>query len=397
MATTKPARRSTGKTGKRNPGKRSGAAPARANRNGASDHLMVADDPVADARAAGLTYSTDDRPGIQRRRSGRGWRYIGPDGTTITDQKQIDRIKSLAIPPAYTDVWINPSPRGHLQATGRDDQGRKQYRYHPRWREVRDETKYNRMVAFAQSLPAIREQVDRDLSLPGLPRDKVLATVIRLLETTLVRVGNEEYARSNGSYGLTTMRNNHVDVTGSSIRFSFKGKSGKKHQVDIRDRRLATIIRRLQELSGQHLFQYDDEEGQPQSIDSDDVNDYLRRISGQDFTAKDFRTWAGTVLAARALREFSAVDSEAQAKQNIVQAIEEVATRLGNTRTVCRKCYVHPEILDGYLDGTLLETLTQNIDAELRDDLGELPPEEAAVLAFLRARLANGAGSTARR
>ncbi len=357
----------------------------------------MSDDPVADARAAGLTYSTDHRPGIQRRRSGKGWRYIGPDGATITDRKQIERIKALAIPPAYTDVWINPNPRGHLQATGRDEQGRKQYRYHPRWREVRDETKYNRMVAFAESLPAIREQVDRDLGLPGLPREKVLATVIRLLETTLVRVGNEEYARTNGSYGLTTMRNDHVDVTGSSIHFSFKGKSGKEHQIDVRDRRLASIIRRLQGLPGQHLFQYDDEHGQPQSIDSDDVNEYLRRISGQEFTAKDFRTWAGTVLAAQALQAFTAVDSEAEAKQNIVRAIEEVATRLGNTRTVCRKCYVHPEILDGYIDGSLLGTLTQNIDAELREDLSNLPPEEAAVLVFLRSRLAAGAKSAAKR
>lgn len=394
---TRPATRSAGKTTRRATSNRVKPRPARTGRKGADQGMAVADDPVADARAAGLTYATDRGPGIQRRRAGRGWRYIGPDGATITDRKQIERFKSLAIPPAYTDVWINPSPRGHLQATGRDDQGRKQYRYHPRWREVRDETKYNRMVAFAESLPAIREQVDRDLSLPGLPREKVLATVIRLLETTLVRVGNEEYARANGSYGLTTMRNDHVDITGSSIHFSFKGKSGKEHQIDVRDRRLAGIIKRLQELSGQHLFQYDDEHGQPQSIDSDDVNEYLRRISGQEFTAKDFRTWAGTVLAAQALQAFTAVDSAAEAKQNIVRAIEEVATRLGNTRTVCRKCYVHPEILDGYLDGSLLATLTQNIDAELRDDLSNLPPEEAAVLVFLRSRLAAGAKNAANR
>jgi DNA topoisomerase-1 len=218
-----------------------------------------------------------------------------------------------------------------------------------------------------------------------------------LLETTLVRVGNEEYARTNGSYGLTTMRNDHVDINGTSIRFSFKGKSGKEHQVDVRDRRLANIIKRLQELSGQHLFQYDDESGQPQSIDSDDVNEYLRQISGQEFTAKDFRTWAGTVLAARALQEFVAVDSEAEAKQNIVRAIEEVSSRLGNTRAVCRKCYVHPEILDGYLDGSLLANLTQNIDAELKGELSNLPPEEAAVLAFLRTRLATDAKQAAKR
>ncbi len=355
------------------------------------------DDPAAAAKAAGLTYATDRTPGITRRRSGKGWRYIGPDGATITDQKVRDRINALVIPPAYTDVWINPSPRGHLQATGRDDQGRKQYRYHPRWREVRDETKYNRLVAFAQSLPTIRAQVDTDLRRQGLPREKVLATVVRLLETTLVRVGNEEYARTNDSYGLTTMRNEHVDIDGSTLRFTFRGKSGKEHQIDVRDRRLATIIKRGQELPGQHLFQYHDEEGQPHPVDSGDVNDYLRQISGQDFTAKDFRTWAGTVLAAHALEEFTAVDSEAEAKQNIVQAIEHVAGRLGNTRAVCRKCYVHPDVLDGYLDGTLIETLRQKIDAELADDLPNLTPEEAAVLAFLRARLTAESGAATKR
>lgn len=351
------------------------------------------DDPVAAAKAAGLIYATDHEPGIRRRRAGKGWRYLAPDGTTIKDKKQIERINALVIPPAYTDVWINSSPRGHLQATGRDDQGRKQYRYHPRWREVRDETKYNRLLSFAQSLPAIRAQVDHDLRRQGLPREKVLATVVRLLETTLVRVGNEEYARSNDSYGLTTMRDEHVDVTtGSTIRFSFRGKSGKEHQIDVRDRRLATIVKRGQDLPGQRLFQYFDEEGEPHPIDSGDVNDYLRQISGQDFTAKDFRTWAGTVLAAQALQEFTAVDSEADAKQNIVRAIEQVSARLGNTRAVCRKCYVHPEVLDGYLDGTLVETLTQKIDAELTEDLASLTPEEAAVLAFLRSRLATEGG-----
>jgi DNA topoisomerase-1 len=365
--------------------------------NGASpvaDDLSTSelDDPVAAAKAAGLTYSTDRGPGIQRKRAGKGWRYIAPDGTTVKDKKQIERINALVIPPAYTDVWINPSPRGHLQATGRDTQGRKQYRYHPRWREVRDETKYSRMVSFGQSLPAIRARVESDLRRPGLPREKVLATVVRLLETTLVRVGNEEYARTNDSYGLTTMRHEHVDVEGSTIRFSFRGKSGKEHQIDIRDRRLAAIVKRSQDLPGQRLFQYYDDEGEPHPIDSGDVNEYLREISGHDFTAKDFRTWAGTVLAAQALQAFTAVDSEADAKENIVRAIEEVARRLGNTRAVCRKCYVHPEVLDGYLDGTLAETLTQKIDTELSEELRDLSPEEAAVLAFLRSRLAADAG-----
>jgi DNA topoisomerase-1 len=365
----------------------------RLNRNG-SQPAAEPDDPVADAKAAGLVYSTDDRPGIQRRRSGRGWTYIAPDGTTITDQKQRDRINALAIPPAYTDVWINPNPRGHLQATGRDDQGRKQYRYHPHWREVRDETKYNRMIAFAQALPTIRARVDADLRRPGLPREKVLATVVRLLESTLVRVGNEEYARTNESYGLTTMRDQHVDVEGSTIRFSFQGKSGIEHHIDIRDRRLAAIVKRSQDLPGQQLFQYFDDAGERHPVDSGEVNDYLREISGQNFTAKDFRTWAGTVLAAQALQEFTAVDSEAEAKQHIVRAIEEVAGRLGNTRAVCRKCYVHPDVLDGYLDGTLIQTLTQKIDTELTEELRDLSPEEAAVLAFLRSRLTADTGAS---
>ncbi|MBA2518329.1 MAG: DNA topoisomerase IB [Chloroflexia bacterium] len=364
-------------------------APAPAGNGTVDLDLVASDDPEAAAKAAGLVYATDRGPGITRRRWGNGWRYLAPDGGPIKDQRQIARINGLVIPPAYTDVWINPSPRGHLQATGRDDQGRKQYRYHPRWRAVRDETKYERLLAFGQTLPTIRDRVDQDLRRQGLPREKVLATVVRLLETTLVRVGNEEYARTNESYGLTTMLNEHVDVTGATLRFSFRGKSGKEHHVDLRDQRLATIVKWSQDLPGQQLFQYFDEDGEPRAIDSGDVNDYLREISGQDFTAKDFRTWAGTVLAAQALHEFTAVDSEAEAKQNVVRAIETVAARLGNTRAVCRKCYIHPDVLDGYLDGTLQATLRQKIDAELTDDLASLTPEEAAILAFLRSRLAD--------
>ena len=355
----------------------------------------ITPDPVESAKAAGLRYVTDTGPGIRRKRAGKSFSYVGVDGRPIRDPDELGRIKSLAIPPAWTDVWICPSPRGHVQATGRDAKGRKQYRYHPKWREVRDETKYERMIAFAQALPRMRERVDEHLGLPGLPREKVLATVVRLLETTLIRVGNEEYARQNRSFGLTTMRNRHVDVSGSTVRFHFRGKSGKEHDVGVNDRRLARILRRCQELPGHELFQYVDDDGQRQTVDSDDVNEYIREISGQDFTAKDFRTWAGTVLAARALEEFEAFDSEAQAKKNVVRAIEAVAERLGNTPTICRKCYVHPAVLDTYLDGALAETLKERVEQELTEALSTLPAEEAAVLALLRQRLAReGAAPT---
>ena len=345
-------------------------------------------DPVDAAKAAGLRYVTDRAPGIRRKRAGKGWSYTAPDGSTIRDRTVLCRFKALAIPPAYTDVWISPDPRGHIQATGRDEKGRKQYRYHPRWHEIRDESKYGRMIAFGDALPALRQRVDADLARSGLPREKVLATVVRLLETTLIRVGNEEYARTNDSFGLTTLRDEHVAVDGAMVRFSFRGKSGKEHTVDVRDRRLAAIVKRSQDLPGEELFQYLDEQGEHQSIGSADVNAYLREVTGQDFTAKDFRTWAGTVLAARALQEFEQVDSDAAAKRNVVGAVERVAERLGNTRAVCRKCYVHPAVIDAYLDGSLVRTLRQQIDAELGDSLTNLSPEEAAVLAFLRSRLA---------
>lgn len=300
----------------------------------------------------------------------------------------LGRIKSLAIPPAWKDVWICPDPAGHLQATGRDDRGRKQHRYHTRWREARDETKYTRMIAFGKALSRIRKKVVRDLSLPGLSRNKVLATVVRLLEVSLIRVGNEEYARDNDSFGLTTMRDRHVDVNGSTIEFHFRGKAGRWHKVDIRDRRLAKIVKRCQDLPGQELFQYLDGEGKRQDVKSTDVNDYLREISGEDFTAKDFRTWAGTVLGAMALREFERFDSKTQAKKNIVQAIENVAERLGNTPAVCRKCYVHPDVIDAYLDGTLIRTLKRRAEEQLATSLRSLNPEEAAVLGLLQQRLA---------
>lgn len=344
-------------------------------------------DPVASARAAGLRYVHDDQPGISRKRAGKEWSYTLPHGKRLTDRRERQRINSLAIPPAYTDVWICPDPRGHIQATGRDARGRKQYRYHPKWREVRDETKYNRMIAFGEALPLIRERTDQDLRRHGLPREKVLAAVIRLLEVTLIRVGNEEYARTNDSFGLTTMHDDHVDVTSSGMRFHFRGKSGIEHAVQLSDRRLASIVGRCQDLPGQELFQYLDDDDQRHTIDSTDVNDYLREITGQEFTAKDFRTWAGTVLATRALQEYGEVDTEADAKKNIVRAIEAVAARLGNTATICRKCYVHPMVLEAYSDGSMLETAKQRAEDELAVSLPELPPEEAAVLMLLQRRL----------
>lgn len=349
--------------------------------------VPVAPDPVQSARAAGLRYVTDTVPGIRRKRAGKHFSYVDPDGQPIRDPETMRRIKALAIPPAWTDVWICPNPRGHLQATGRDARGRKQYRYHPRWRQVRDETKYERMIAFGEALPAIRERVSQDLGLPGLPRQKVLATIVRLLEATLIRVGNEAYARENKSYGLTTLRNRHVDIDGSRLIFRFRGKSGVKHAIDVKDRRLARVVQRLRDLPGQHLFQYVDDQGERQTIESDDVNEYLKDITGQDYTAKDFRTWAGTVLAASALQEFEAFDSNAQAKRNIVRVIESVAERLGNTPSVCRKCYVHPAVIEAYMDGSTIHTVKEMIEQEMTQSLGDLRPEEAAVLALLQQRL----------
>jgi len=344
-------------------------------------------DSIASAKSAGLRYVSLTGPGIRRKSTGQSMVYFGTDGETIKDADILARIKSLAIPPAWRDVWICPIAHGHLQATGIDAKGRKQYRYHPRWRAVRDETKYDRMRLFGRALPGIRARVERDLARSGLPREKILATIVRLLETTLIRVGNEEYARQNASFGLTTMQDRHVDISGATLTFEFRGKSGISHSIDLTDRRLAKIVKRSQDLPGYELFQYLDEQGTRRSVDSADVNAYLKEISGEEFTAKDFRTWAGTVLAARALQEFQTFDSQAQAKRNVVQAIEAVAKRLGNTKAVCRKCYVHPRVIDLYMDGSLLQTLKRRVKKELSQSLHGLPPEEAAVLALLQQRL----------
>jgi DNA topoisomerase-1 len=354
------------------------------------DNAPIRLDPEQCAELAHLRYYPDSKPGYTRRpaKIKAGFHFFDTAGKRITDEAEIQRIRSLAIPPAYTDVWICPSPRGHLQATGRDAKGRKQYRYHPRWRETADANKYGRVMAFAAALPGIRQRVDADLGQPGLPREKVLATVVKLLETTLIRVGNEEYARTNHHYGLTTFRNRHVRVKGAKIEFSFRGKSGIDHTVELQNPRLARIVQRCQELPGQDLFQYLDENGERQSLDSADVNAYLQEISGEPFTAKDFRTWAGTVLAAMALREFESFDSQAAAKKNIVAAIERVSERLGNTPSICRKCYVHPVILEAYIDGSMLDSLRHKAEEELTGShLAKLKPEEAAVMGLLRERL----------
>ena len=353
----------------------------------AAASVPVVVDPVESAKAAGLRYVNDNERGIQRKRAGRHFSYIGLNGKPIRDPAVLERVKKLGIPPAWTNVWICTDPRGHIQATGRDAKGRKQYRYHPDWRAVRDETKYERMIAFGEALPRIRQRVQQDMAQPGLSREKVLAAIVRLLEVTLIRVGNEEYARDNGSFGLTTMRDQHVEIKDAKLKFHFRGKSGKEWSVDLKDRRLAKIVKSCQAVPGQELFQYIDDEGERQTIDSADVNAYLQEITGREFTAKDFRTWAGTVLAAWALQEFEAFDSQTQAKKNVVRAIERVAERLGNTPAVCRKCYVHPEVLGAYLDGALLLTLKDEVESEMSTELHDLHPEEAAVMAFLRQRL----------
>lgn len=339
------------------------------------------------ARAAGLRYSNLNGPGICRRKAGKGFTYLGPEGTRIKDTETLERIRKLVIPPAWRSVWIAPDERGHIQAVGYDDRGRLQYKYHPKFREVREQAKFEHMLEFASALPTLRQRLAKDMAKPGVVREKVLATVVHLLETTLIRIGNPSYARENKSYGLTTLLDRHVRIEGSELRFHFSGKSGKTWNLSVRDRRIARIVKACQDVPGQHLFQYYDANGERQQVTSSDVNDYLREIAGGDITAKDFRTWTGTVLAALALHEFEAGDTKAAAKRNVTRAIERVALRLGNSPTICRKCYVHPEILDSYLDGQLMLEIRDEIDRELSQPIDRLSPGEAAVLAFLRARL----------
>jgi DNA topoisomerase-1 len=356
------------------------------------------------ASEAGLHYVTDDRPGIRRETHALGFRYKRPDGRPVRSPADLKRIRALTIPPAWKDVWICLDPKGHVQATGRDARGRKQYRYHPQWRTHRDDNKFDRLEEFAAMLPQLRARVKADLAKSGLPREKVLATVVQLLEKSLIRVGNDEYAKSNGSYGLTTLRDQHVDVKGATVRFRFRGKSGKQHHVDINDRRLARIIRQCRDLPGQELFQYLDDEGDIQDVNSADVNDYLREISGADFTAKDFRTWSGTVLATTALREqarhpagagFSRPASTAAAKKNVLRAVEAVAGVLGNTPAVCRKSYIHPAVLDCYMDRSMDEKLSRSMPAAVKKIASKLRADEVAALQLLHCARAHAHHRTA--
>ncbi|MGH7762440.1 MAG: DNA topoisomerase IB [Candidatus Dormibacteraceae bacterium] len=336
-----------------------------------------------EAAQAGLVYASDVEPGIRRVRKGKGFTYFSPDGKRVTDPATLERIRGLVIPPAWKEVWISTRPRGHLQATGRDARDRKQHLYHATWRAVRDADKFSRMVGFARALPRIRRRVARDLGQPGLPREKVVATIVRLLEMTYARIGNEEYARDNGSFGLTTLRDRHVTVNGSMVRFLFKGKSGREIEVGITNRRVATVVRRCEELPGQMLFQYIDSDGERRTVHSDDVNQYLQAVSGGDYTAKDFRTWSATVLATSALRDTARFESDAEAKRNVVAAIDSVARRLGHTRAVCRRAYVHPRVIDTYLDGSLASVLSVVSSRAYQN----LKADEVAVLALLKRKL----------
>ncbi|MHB8688671.1 MAG: DNA topoisomerase IB [Candidatus Dormibacteraceae bacterium] len=338
-------------------------------------------DPAAEsAQEAGLVYASDAEPGIRRVRRGQSFAYLKLDGKLVTDAATLDRIHDLAIPPAWKDVWISTRPRGHMQATGRDARGRKQHLYHPKWREVRDADKFARLAGFARALPRIRRRVTRDLGQPGLPLEKVVATIVRLLELTFVRIGNEEYARDNGSFGLTTLRSRHVRVTGSTVRFLFNGKSGREVSVGVTNRRVARVVKRCEELPGQMLFQYIDTDGNRRTVRSDDVNEYLHAASGENYTAKDFRTWAATVLATSALREAGDFESEIEAKRKVVDAIDSVARRLGHTRAVCRRAYVYPAVIDSYMDGSLESACSLVAGKAHR----QLRADEAAVVAFLK-------------
>jgi DNA topoisomerase-1 len=356
-------------------------------KNGNGNGAKIVAEAMDAAEEAGLRYVSDDRPGYTRKSKGDDFDWLDTEGKVIRDEQRLLRLKRLAIPPAWTDVWICPAPNGHLQATGRDARRRKQYLYHERWREVRDENKYDRIISFGKALPKIRRRVAKDLKLPGLPRNKVLATVVQLLESTFIRIGNEEYARENKSFGLTTMKDRHVEVKGAKLRFRFRGKSGRDHEVDVTDRHTAKIISKLQDLPGQDLFQYVDEEGEIRDISSQDVNEYLRAITGEDFSAKDFRTWAGTVLTAIGLKAQEKFENQKQAKVNINTAIKAVAKILGNTPAICRKCYVHPAVLESYLDRKSIDGLKAMTEDALEKEDVDLRSSEAAVLKFLKSRL----------
>lgn len=358
-------------------------APGTNSRNGKALEPTPANEPAEAAEEAGLRYVSDDRPGYTRKANNGDFEYLDTQGQKIRDEQRVLRIKRLAIPPAWTDVWICPSSNGHIQATGRDARRRKQYRYHERWRELRDENKFGRLADFARALPKIRRRIARDTKLPGLPREKVLATVVRLLERTFIRIGNEEYARENKSFGLTTMKNRHVTVKGAHLRFRFRGKSRRQHEVDMTDRRIAKIVAKCQDLPGQDLFQYVNDDGDVRDVTSQDVNDYLREITNEDFTAKDFRTWAGTLLSALALNAQESFETKKQAKANIKTAICAVAELLGNTPAICRKCYVHPAVLEAYLAKTRILELSE---ATKKSRSRRLRSAEAAVLRFLTSR-----------
>ena len=342
---------------------------------------------VDSATAAGLRYVSDAMPGIRRLRKGRGFSYVGPDGQVIHEKVSIKRFRKLVIPPAWTDVWICPLEDGHLQVTARDARGRKQYRYHPNFRQQRDGTKFERLFAFGDLIWKIRERVENDVQLPGLPREKVLATVVWLLERTLIRVGTIELSRVNKSYGLTTMKRKHVAVDGADVRFEFRGKSGVEHAISITDERIARIIQRCQDLRGQDLFQFLDDDGKRQAVEAEHINDYLREVTNGDVTAKDFRTWAGTMIAAQILRDIGPAATRKEAERNVVEAIDHTASRLGNTRTVCRKYYVHPALIDAYLSGEMLPPSPQRTKHSARKPGGRLRKHEVEVLTFLKARL----------
>jgi DNA topoisomerase-1 len=342
---------------------------------------------VSSAEAVGLLYVTDAMPGIRRKRHGRGFTYTDPDGNVVRDRAMLRRFRALVIPPAWTEVWICPSPDGHLQVTARDGRGRKQYRYHPSFREHRDGVKFDRMIALSDVIQQIRERVESDIAKPNLPREKVMATIVWLLERTLIRVGTQEYAKANKSFGLTTLRTRHVQIDGSRLRFDFRGKSGVVHAVAVTDRRIARIVQRCAELPGYELFQYVDDAGQRQAVQAEDVNAYLREIAGREVTAKDFRTWAGTMIAAQELRDMGQARTKKDADRNVLKAIDHTASRLGNTRSVCRKYYIHPTLISAYLEGSVLPPTPEKTWKERQPQGAIMRRHEAEVLAFLKARL----------